>query len=94
MDFKERYEFWLKNADAETLAELNSIKDDEAEIYDRFYKELEFGTGGMRGVIGAGYNRINRYTVARATEGFARYILKSGGRYYIYGFILTYDTFF
>ena len=80
MDFKERYEFWLKNADAETLAELNSIKDDEAEIYDRFYKELEFGTGGMRGVIGAGYNRINRYTVARATEGFARYILKSGGK--------------
>ena len=77
MDFKERYEFWLANADVDTVNELKEIKNDEAEIYDRFYKETEFGTGGMRGVIGAGYNRINRYTIGRATEGFAHYILKN-----------------
>ncbi|MEE0928167.1 MAG: phospho-sugar mutase, partial [Acutalibacteraceae bacterium] len=69
----------LENADAETVAELETIKNDDAEIYDRFYKETEFGTGGMRGVIGAGINRINRYTIGRATLGFARYILKNEG---------------
>ncbi len=77
MDFKEKYEFWLDNADVDTVNELKEIKNDEAEIYDRFYKETEFGTGGMRGVIGAGCNRINRYTIGRATEGFAHYILKN-----------------
>lgn len=79
MNYKERYDFWLENADAETVAELETIKNDDAEIYDRFYKETEFGTGGMRGVIGAGINRINRYTIGRATLGFARYILKNEG---------------
>ena len=79
MNYKERYNFWLENADGETAAELEAIKNDDAEIYDRFYKETEFGTGGMRGVMGAGYNRINRYTIGRATEGFARYIIKNEG---------------
>jgi phosphoglucomutase len=79
MNYTERYNFWLENGDSDTVAELIAIKDNESEIFDRFYRELEFGTGGMRGVIGAGYNRINRYTVARATEGFARYILKNDG---------------
>lgn len=79
MNYTERYNFWIENADRETADELRAIAADDAEIYDRFYKETEFGTGGMRGVMGAGYNRINRYTIGRATEGFARYIVKNEG---------------
>lgn len=79
MNFKERFDFWLNNADADTVSELKAVQNDEAEVYDRFYKETEFGTGGMRGVIGAGCNRINRYTIGRATQGFAQYILKCNG---------------
>ncbi len=79
-DFKKKYEYWLTDSyfDEETKAELNSIKDNEAEIEDRFYKDLEFGTGGLRGVIGAGSNRMNIYTVRKATQGLANYILKEG----------------
>ena len=78
MNYKEQYEIWLNNPyfDDATKAELKSIGADEKEIEDRFYKELEFGTGGLRGVIGAGLNRMNVYTVRKATQGLANYILK------------------
>ncbi len=70
------YEYWLKNAkkDPDLTEELQSIKGKDDEILDRFYKNLEFGTGGLRGVIGAGTNRMNVYTVAQATQGLADYI--------------------
>lgn len=79
-DYKKSYEYWLSDPyfDEETKKELKSIENDETEIQDRFYKELEFGTGGLRGVIGAGTNRMNIYTVRRATQGLANYILKEG----------------
>lgn len=78
MDYRAKYEQWLNGAgfDADTKAELLSIKDNEEEIRDRFYRMLEFGTAGLRGVIGAGENRMNEYTVRRATQGLANYILK------------------
>ena len=77
MNYKNLYENWLNDEyfDIKTKEELLSIKDNEKEIEDRFYKELEFGTGGLRGVIGAGTNRINIYTVSKATQGLADYIL-------------------
>lgn len=80
MNYKEQYEVWLSNPyfDDDTKAELKAIASDEKEIEDRFYKELEFGTGGLRGVIGAGLNRMNVYTVRKATQGLANYILKQG----------------
>ena len=66
---------WLENVQDEAVrAELESIRGDEAAIEDRFYSELHFGTGGLRGVIGAGSNRMNVYTVGRATRGYARYL--------------------
>ena len=73
------YENWLKNAvdDSDLTEELVSIKGNEEEIYDRFYKELEFGTGGLRGIIGAGTNRMNVYNIRRATQGFSEYINKT-----------------
>ncbi len=68
MDYKKLYDEWCNNEyfDAATRAELKAIADDEAEIKDRFYRELEFGTAGLRGVIGAGTNRMNFYTVSKA----------------------------
>ena len=71
MAYIEKYKEWLENSyfDEETKKELLSIENNEKEIEDRFYKNLEFGTGGLRGVIGAGTNRINKYTVRRATYG-------------------------
>lgn len=82
MNYKELYNEWLDDSyfDDETKAELQSIKDDEKEIEDRFYKELEFGTAGLRGVIGAGTNRMNIYTVRKATQGLANYIVKMNGQ--------------
>ena len=79
MGYKSNYETWLNNPyfDGETKEELNSIKDNEKEIEDRFYKNLEFGTAGLRGIIAAGTNRINKYTVRRATFGLANYIIKN-----------------
>ena len=74
MNFKDKYESWLAFADEDTKAELLSIKDDEKEIEDRFYKDLAFGTGGLRGVMGAGSNRMNKYTVGKATYGLANYL--------------------
>lgn len=76
MNFMETYEFWRKNLDEDTTKELEAIADNEKEIEDRFYKNLEFGTGGLRGVIGAGTNRMNRYTVRKATQGLANFILQ------------------
>lgn len=80
MGYMEEFKFWLEDEyfDAATKAELQEISDNEKEIEDRFYRELEFGTGGLRGVIGAGTNRINIYTVRKATQGLANYILKQG----------------
>ncbi len=81
MNARMRYEEWLANPyfDEETKAELRSIDGDEAQIEDRFYRDLEFGTGGLRGVIGAGTNRMNVYTVRKATQGLANYIVKESG---------------
>ncbi|SDL66601.1 alpha-phosphoglucomutase [Halarsenatibacter silvermanii] len=77
MSYMSRYRDWFLSdyIDEETKAELESIEDNEEEIEDRFYKDLEFGTGGMRGKIGAGTNRMNKYTVRRATQGLANYLL-------------------
>lgn len=82
MSYKELYNEWLTNPyfDSETKAELAAIGDDEKEIEDRFYRELEFGTAGLRGVIGAGTNRMNLYTVRKATQGLANYIVKMNGQ--------------
>lgn len=82
MNYKEIYNEWLNNQyfDNDTKQELNEIKGDENEIKERFYKNLEFGTAGLRGIIGAGTNRINDYTVARATYGLANYIIKNVGK--------------
>ena len=82
MDYKKVYEDWLSNPyfDEDTKAELKGIAGDEKEIEDRFYMELEFGTAGLRGVIGAGMNRMNIYTVRKATQGLANYIKKVGGQ--------------
>ena len=80
MDHMERYHQWLADPaiDEATKEDLRKIAADEKEIKERFYKDLEFGTGGLRGIIGAGSNRLNRYTVGRATQGLANYILKEG----------------
>lgn len=78
MGYREKYDEWLTSTyfDAETKEELKSIESNEKEIEDRFYKDLEFGTAGLRGVIGAGTNRMNIYTVRKATQGLANYIMK------------------
>ena len=75
MAYLEKYNSWMKSAfiDEMTKKELQAIKD-EKEIEDRFYKELEFGTGGLRGIIGAGTNRMNIYTVSKASQGFANFL--------------------
>ena len=88
MDYKQRYEQWLL-FDEKTRQELISIKD-EKEIEDRFYKELEFGTAGLRGIIGAGTNRMNRYTVGKATQGLANYIIDQGTQ--MQGVAISYDS--
>ncbi len=79
MSVNELYDIWCNNAvdDADLQEELNRVSGDEAAIRDRFYRDLEFGTGGLRGVIGAGTNRMNIYTVRRATQGLANYVKKS-----------------
>lgn len=81
MSYMDEYRFWLEDDyfDADTKAELKALEGNDKEIEDRFYKELEFGTGGLRGVIGAGTNRMNVYTVRKATQGLANYIIKMGG---------------
>ncbi|MCI5954854.1 MAG: phospho-sugar mutase [Lachnospiraceae bacterium] len=80
MSFMDEFNFWLEDDyfDQDTKNELLAIRNNPGEIEDRFYKELEFGTGGLRGVIGAGTNRMNIYTVRKATQGLANFILKQG----------------
>lgn len=80
MEYLEKYNYWRTSEtfDEATHKELENIKNDENEIKERFYKDLEFGTAGLRGVIGAGTNRMNKYTVTKATQGLANYILKTG----------------
>ncbi|MEG2789563.1 MAG: phospho-sugar mutase [Romboutsia sp.] len=95
MDYKKAYEAWLNSSyfDENTKNELLSIKDNEKEIQERFYKNLEFGTGGLRGIIGAGTNRINIYTVRRSTLGLVNYILKSmGDTGKAKGVVIAYDS--
>ncbi|MEK4513116.1 phospho-sugar mutase [Paenibacillus sp. FSL K6-2524] len=78
---REKVEGWLQDPsiDESTKQELRALENDPAELEDRFYRDLEFGTGGLRGVIGAGSNRMNRYTIGLATQGFAQYILEAHG---------------
>ena len=81
-EYEVRYNEWLNNPiiDEESKKELLSIRDNKEEIEDRFYKDLEFGTAGLRGIIGIGTNRMNKYTVTKATQGLANYIVKQGGQ--------------
>ncbi len=92
MDYKKMYEEWLNNPvfDDATKAELRGIAGDDKEMKERFYKDLEFGTAGLRGVIGAGTNRMNIYTVRKATQGLANYILSVGGQ--SRGVAIAYDS--
>lgn len=94
MEYRERYTAWLESpfADEETKAELTAIAGDDKEIYDRFWRDLAFGTGGMRGLIGAGTNRINRYTVRRATLGYARYLKKTVENAAERGVVIAHDN--
>ena len=92
MGYKEQYMQWLESdyMDEATKEELRQIAGDEKEIEERFYTELEFGTAGLRGIIGAGCNRMNEYTVRKATQGLANYILKVGGQ--DRGVAIAYDS--
>ena len=92
MDYKEVYGTWCTDSyfDEETKKELKDLEGNEEEIKDRFYRQLEFGTGGLRGVIGAGTNRMNIYTVRQATQGLANYILSENGQEK--GVAIAYDS--
>ena len=92
MNYKELYQEWVSNPyfDDATKEELRGIEGDEKEMEDRFYMDLEFGTAGLRGVIGAGTNRMNIYTVRKATQGLANYIKNVGGQER--GVAIAYDS--
>lgn len=92
MDYLEEYKRWCESPefDEDTKKELLAIKDNDKEIEDRFYKDLEFGTAGLRGIIGAGTNRMNKYTVGKATQGLANYILEQGTQ--DKGVAISYDS--
>ena len=94
MDSKSIFEFWLKNDyfDADTKKELEQIKDNPGEIDERFYRDLEFGTGGLRGIIGAGTNRINIYTVRKASQGLANYLISNIEDARRRGIAIAYDS--
>ena len=91
-DYMKIYQEWLDNPyfDEKTKEELKAIADDPKEIEERFYKDLEFGTAGLRGILGAGINRMNVYTVRRATQGLANYIMSQGGQ--DKGVAIAYDS--
>ena len=93
-EYKQQYERWLhaSQVDADTKRELKSILGDEKEIEERFYRELEFGTAGMRGILGAGTNRMNIYTVRRASQGVSKYVLGLGREAAQAGVLIGYDT--
>ena len=82
MEYLSKYKEWLESTeiDEETKKELRNIEGTDGEIKDRFYKNLEFGTAGLRGIVGAGTNRMNKYTVGKATQGLANYIIKHNGQ--------------
>lgn len=92
MDYIKKYEEWLESneIDEETKESLRKIKDNDEEIKDSFYKDLEFGTAGLRGIVGAGTNRMNKYTVGKATQGLANYIIKNNGQNR--GVAIAYDS--
>ena len=94
MDYKQKYEQWLKDDcfDADTKKELEAIADNDKEIKERFYKDLEFGTGGLRGIIGAGTNPMNIYTVGKASQGLANYILAQGEEAKKMGIAIAFDS--
>ncbi|SDH27387.1 phospho-sugar mutase [Halanaerobium congolense] len=94
MNYMSKYRDWLVSDyfDEETKKELEAIKDNETEIEDRFYKNLEFGTGGMRGKMGAGTNRINKYVVRKATQGLANYIINYSDNGQDKGIVIAYDS--
>lgn len=94
MNYMKQYEAWLQSnfIDAATKKELEDIRGNDKEIQERFYKDLEFGTGGLRGIIGAGTNRMNIYTVRKATQGLANYILKEGQEAARKGVAIAYDS--
>ena len=93
MDYKEQYNQWLNSPalDEEAKNELQSIADNEEEIQDRFYKDLEFGTAGLRGKIGMGTNRMNIYTVGKSTQGLANYLLENVENAQGKGVVIAYD---
>ncbi|MGM9973556.1 MAG: phospho-sugar mutase [Clostridiaceae bacterium] len=93
MNYRDLYTSWLNNKffDEKTREELAALKDNEAEIEDRFYKELEFGTAGLRGKLGAGTNRMNIYNISRATQGLADFIKEQGQSYMDRGVAIAYD---
>ena len=90
MNIELSYEKWLRGADGETVAALKTMSEDEK--HDSFYKNIEFGTGGMRGLLGVGPNRINKYTVAKATKGFADYIKENGKSACERGVVIAHDN--
>lgn len=94
MEWKKEYERWIffADLDAELKQQLEEMQSDEKKIEDSFYKNLEFGTGGMRGELGAGTNRLNVYTVRKATEGLARFIEKQGEEAKARGVVVAYDS--
>ena len=91
MGYRERYEDWMRWADEETKAELAQVQD-EKELEDRFYQDLAFGTAGLRGIMGAGSNRMNRYTVAKASKGLADYLKATAGEELQRGVVIAYDS--
>ena len=92
MDYKQEYKRWLENVDKETVAELNEISGNEKEIEERFYKTLEFGTAGLRGIIGAGPNRMNSYVVGQATQGLANQLIKTNPKDAELSVAIAYDS--
>lgn len=94
MEYMKKWEYWLSSpvVDEKTKAELNKIADNPREIEERFYKDLEFGTAGLRGVLGAGSNRMNIYTVRKATQGLANYIVSRGKDAMERGVAIAYDS--
>ena len=94
MDYKEKYLYWLSDnaVDGQTKQERENLKGNDSEIQERFFKDLEFGTGGLRGVLGAGSSRMNKYTVRKATQGLANYICDNGEAAKKRGVAISYDS--
>ena len=91
-EYMQKYNNWINDSviDEEAKKELKAIAGNDEEIKERFYKDLEFGTAGLRGIIGMGTNRMNKYTVTKATQGLANYIIKKGGQEK--GVAIAYDS--